>query len=149
MIAKPPHDRRLGYSSVAITGQRINKKWITIGDKAKTDLENILLSSNYYASAPFWWITMIVLEGLKNDFVPEYGRISKKYGDLPIEFEMDVRDLVEAGTDLDRVYYLYMRAGLAALIHVGQKYDLPIINLETELYKIETALNGKPPLKSV
>ena len=149
MIAKPPHDRRLGYSFVSVTQQRINKKWMISSNKAKADLETLLLSSNYYDIAPFWWVTMIALLGLKNDFEPEYGQINKKYGDLPIEFELDVRDLVEAGADANRIYNLYMRAGLSALIHVGTKYDLPVEALKDELFKVETVITGEPPLRVV
>ncbi len=84
---------------------------------------------------------MVVHHQDKNDFTPEYGRISRKFGSLPIDFEIDTRDLADAGKNEERIHHLYKRAALSALIHVGKKYDLPIKTLEEELCQSEIALS--------
>ena len=84
---------------------------------------------------------MIVHETSQNNFEPEYGAIDQKFGSLPIDFEIDTRDLADAGKNEERIYHLYKRAALSALIHVGKKYDLPVETLEEELCQSEIALS--------
>lgn len=138
MIGKPPHDRRFGIVAAALTMQRSRKNWMPNMAKAGKDIEALLLDSKYYDNAPFWWVTFAAREGLIYDVDPEYGRISKKYGDLPLSMEIDVRDLVDA--DDETVYNIYARAALTALIHAGRRYNLPVVALEERLAEIEYSL---------
>lgn len=82
----------------------------------------------------------MIREGLEYDVQPEYGRINKKYGDLPLSIEIDVRDLSVAGDE--GVYLIYSRAALIALIHAGKKYNLPVSGLEYKLEEVESLLES-------
>ena len=53
------------------------------------ELEKVLTASEFFANAPFRWISLIIRYGLKNEFAPVYQRINKTHGDLPISVEVD------------------------------------------------------------
>lgn len=135
MITKPPHDRRFTMSTVALTGQRRKKSWMPMLVRASHDIEQHLLQTGFLEDAPFWWVTMIIREGLKDDPEPEIQRINKKYGDLPLRIEIDVRRIAAAPDE--KVYATYLRAALIALIHAGKRYHRHVSELEDLLSRIE------------
>lgn len=78
-------------------------------------------------------------EGLKNDPVPEIRRINKKYGKLPVAFEIDVHLLYRQ--EDETIHRVYCASALWALVSVGRKYNLPTEALEARLAE----LGGWPP----
>ena len=100
------------------------------------DIEEIIIDSGFLDNAPFKWVGLMYRVGIKNDLVPEYQRINKKYGDIPIAVEIDC-DILKWADDHDvkLLKDLFMMAGLEALIHVGKKYKLPIEKIEAERSK--------------
>ena len=128
MIANPPHNRKLGVSGVALTMQRNPKSTIKLLGDVRDRLESIMIASGYLDKAPFSWVTVVIRFGLKNEVSPHYGKVSKKYGDLPLSIEVDVSDLPsKSDSEITRVYF---QSVLKALIHAGQKHSLPTEALE-------------------
>lgn len=95
------------------------------------DIEKIIIDSNFLENAPFKWVGLMYRVGIKNDLIPEYNRIDKKDGELPIAVEIDFELLKWADDrDVKLLKDLFMMAGLDALIHVGKKYNLPTEKIE-------------------
>lgn len=122
--AKPPHDAKLGFGGVALTTARVPKALFEAFATVRAELEPILVASDYLKDAPFSWVTLVMRYGLKNEENPHYGRISKKYGDLPLSIEDDVHEML--GTFMDELRIVFRRATLRALIHAGKKYRCPV-----------------------
>jgi hypothetical protein len=103
---------------------RVPKTDFEAFDAVRAELEPILVASDYLKDAPFSWITPMIRYGLKNEEKPHYGRISKKYGDLPLSIEVDVNEML--GASMDELRIVFRRATLRALIHAGEKYRRPV-----------------------
>lgn len=134
MTGRPPHDRRFVSGSVALTGTRLSRTIMAMGQRSDDEVEALLLNSKFFDNAPFWWVALMYRKGLKNDPAPEIRRINKKYGELPVAFEIDVRLLYRQ--DDETIYRVYCASALWALIHVGRKYNLPTAALETRLAEL-------------
>jgi hypothetical protein len=106
---------------------RVPKAVFEAFDAVRAELKPILVASNYFKDVPFSWITLVIRFGLKNEDKPHYGRISKKYGDLPLSIEVDVNEML--GVSLDELRIVFRRATLRALIHAGEKYRRPVDTL--------------------
>jgi trehalose-6-phosphate synthase len=117
-----------------MTNQRAGKNEMPMMVKASHDLEQVLISSGLLDDAPFWWIGLMYRKGLKNEPAPEIRGINKKYGELPVAFEIDVRLLYRQ--DDETIYRVYCASALWALIHVGRKYELPTAVLESRLAEL-------------
>ena len=87
------------------------------------ELEKVLAASEFFANAPFRWISLIIRYGLEDKFEPVYQRINKTHGDLPISVEVDTHPLL--GADIETMKAIFRRATIEALLHVAQKYNLP------------------------
>ena len=92
------------------------------------ELEKVLAASEFFANAPFGWISLIIRYGLKNEFEPVYQRINKTHGDLPVSIEVDTHRLI--GADMETMKAVFRQATIEALLHIAQKYDLPTKPLE-------------------
>lgn len=123
MIATPPHDRKLGLVAVALVKERVMRKLIPALNRTREDMEKVVVSSGLLTDARFSWITISIRLGLKDDELPRYGRVSRKYGDLPLTIEIDTHSLLEA--DLEQAYAVFCRAVLRCLRAVSQKFDYP------------------------
>ncbi len=94
-------------------------------------------SSGYLDDAPFEWVTLALRYGLKNEEKPHYQRINKKYGDLPLGIEVDIREVLKADeAGPEELKRLFMIASLKALIDAGKKYNLPVREMEELLEKL-------------
>jgi hypothetical protein len=122
--AKPPHDGKIGLVGVSLTLARVPKTVLQAFAAVEAELEPILEASGYLKDAPFSWVTLAIKFGLKNEEYPHYGRISKKYGDLPLSIEVDVHEMLEAS--MDELTFVFRRATLRALINAGEKYHRPV-----------------------
>jgi hypothetical protein len=85
-----------------------------------------MISSGYLEYAPFLCVLINYFYGLKNDPLPKIGKINKKYGDVLIERELDMRILLKAEwLDPALLKEFFEIATLDCLIHAGKKYKLP------------------------
>ncbi len=102
-------------------------------------IESIIIASNYLEEAPFKWVGLIYRYGLKNMTKPEYQRINKKYGDIPvaIELKMEILEWADAH-NIELLKEIFAIGALDTLIDIGNKYKLPLdaILLEREKYGI-------------
>ena len=135
MIAKPPHNRKLGLNGVALTKQRNNRHDTKALTATRDEIEKAIIDSGYLDGAPFSWVTIAIRYGLKNDDAPSYQAVNKKYGDLPLSIEVDTHELIDAS--LDDLKLIFQRAVLKALVHAGRKFER-----STEL--MEQMLNSLP-----
>lgn len=128
MIAKPPHSRKLGLIGVALTKQRNNRHDIKALTIVRDVMEKVIIDSGYLDGAPFFWVTIAIRYGLKDDDKPSYQPISRKYGDLPLSIEVDTNGII--GASLDGLVLIFKRAVLNALIHAGETFGRPIDQLQ-------------------
>lgn len=135
MIAKPPHNRKLGLNGVALTKQRNNPNDIKALTAIRDEIEKIIIDSDYLGEADFSWVTVAVRYGLKNDNKPNYQVVSKKYGDLPLSIEVDARELIDIS--FEELKLVFKKAVLTALVHAGRKFEQPVEMLEQESKKIK------------
>lgn len=111
-------------------------KWKKIEDfkiiKEAADKADLLVKKEFsFENLPFSSIGLLLRYGLKNKLSPDYQRINKKYGDLPIAIEINTEIL--EWIDMNNPALLkdiYMIAILDALIHVGKKYNLTTEKIE-------------------
>lgn len=139
MIGKPPHNRKLGLSGIALTEQKNNRYDAKALTAVRDAVEKVMIESHYLEKAPFSWVTIAVRYGLKNDDKPSYQSISKKYGDLPLAIEVDTHELI--GASLDDLKFTFGKAVLKALIHAGGKFELPVESLEKMLTSLPESFN--------
>lgn len=128
MIAMPPHNRKLGLIGVALVKARIPKVVHAVLGEVRDEVEAAMLSSGYLQGAPFSWVTCAVQYGLKNDDFPHFGRVSQKFGDLPLSIEVDTHELLEA--DLEQARLVIRAAVVRALLAAAKKFDLPSVGIE-------------------
>ena len=131
MIAKPPHNRKLGLNGVALTKQRNNRHDTKALTEVRDEIEKVIIDSQYLEGAPFSWVTVAVRYGLKVDDKPSYQAVNKKYGDLPLSIEVDTHELIDAS--LEELKLIFKRAVLKALVHAGKKFERPTEPLEQVL----------------
>ena len=139
MIAKPPHNRKLGLVGASLTKARLHKQSGQALDFVRDVIEQTMTESGYLEDAPFSWVTIAIRYGLKNDDKPTYQPISKKYGDLPLAIEIDTHELMEAS--LGDLKSIFGKAVLKALIHAGRKFERPTGSLEKMLSSFPDSLN--------
>jgi hypothetical protein len=107
---------------------RLPKQCNELLAQVRDELERIVLETRYLEGVPFSWVTVVLRFGLHDQTDPEFGRIDKKYGDLPLSIELDISPLQGASTEMHRVAYL--RATAKALVGAGKKYGRPTELLE-------------------
>ena len=135
----PPHDTRFGYICIDLVGIKYQKTWDDALDTLKDELEPLVINSGYLVDAPFSWVSFAIRYGLKYDSAPTYEPISKKYGALPLGFEVDVRNLIDA--PYEDVYAILKRVSLIALMHAGEKYNRPVEIFQQMLAELEQGKN--------
>ncbi|MEH3040398.1 MAG: Imm39 family immunity protein [Sphingomonas paucimobilis] len=124
------HNRKLVLSGVALTKARIPARQnAAAANRVRDQLEQEIVESRFLEHAPFKWIGLIIRYGLRDESEPQYNKINHQNGDLPLSIEIDTNRLLNVSeSDMEKVY---RRAALAVLIHVGEKYHLPIDRLKT------------------
>ena len=135
--AQPPHGRKLGLLGTSLTKARLNKHGAKALSLIRGDLEQVLVGSGFLDDAPFSWVTVSIRYGLKNEDVPHYEKINKRYGDLPLAIEVDTHELINA--TLEELTVKIKVAVLKALIHAGRKYERPTDQLEAEVVKLNAS----------
>lgn len=116
------HNRKLVIGGVALVKERI-KNDVNALAEVRNEVETLLVESNYFASAPFKWIGLIIRYGLKDNFQPQYQKINKYHGDLPIAVEVNTQSLISA--EYETIKQIFRHATIQALISVAEKYGLP------------------------
>lgn len=126
------HKRKLVLSGVALTKARIPaKKNAAVANRVRDELEQELVESGFLEKAPFRWVGLIIRYGLKDEDEPHFDKIDQKHGDLPLAIEIDTHRLLEASED--EMAAVYRKATLTALVHAGEKYQLPVDRLRSLL----------------
>lgn len=138
-LVKPPHNGRFGISGAELVAlrKRDAKRLQSLSQMKRdivTSIEKLLLASGFLHGAPFWWVTIHVRYGLKNDPAPEIEAINKEFGDLPLVLEVDVRDIFEM-TDETFAAFFEMTL-LRALLHAGLRYGRPVAELERRMEQL-------------
>jgi hypothetical protein len=133
MTAKPLHNRKLVLSGIALTKARIRRDDLRALESAGKEIEALVISADFLSDVPFSWVGISILYGLKNSDVPEYHRVSKKYGDLSVNMEIDTHEIMRA--EFETLVKVFKIAVLKALIHIGKKYARPIDAFERELIR--------------
>lgn len=117
------HNRKFVSSTVCLIIGRIRRLHQIIS--FSSELENLIIKSGMLEDAPFRWVGLTYRLGRKNMLKPEYDKIDKKDGELPIavEIKMDILQWADSN-DIELLKDLYMIAGIEALIDVCKKYKL-------------------------
>lgn len=119
------HNRKLVIGSVALVMGKVRNDGEAL-DAVRDELEHILIKSNWFPSAPFTFVSLILRYGMKNDIAPEFQRVSRKYNDLPLAIEVDMQDVLAVHRrDKEKLKDIFGRAGARALIAAADKYNLP------------------------
>ena len=126
------HNRKLVLSAVSLTQARI-RNVIPVAAEVRDELERLVIKSGYLNNAPFTWVGLILRFGLINGEKPEYDKIDKKDGELPLAIEIDTNELL--GADKQKLKQIFTEATLKALIDAGHKYKLQISALENYEHK--------------
>lgn len=121
--AKPPHNRKLGLTGVAMTNARNPKRDVAALSAVRDELEQVLIRSGYLENAPFSWVTISIRFGMKTETEPHFQAINKKYGDLPLAIEIETACMLSANeTELKDQF---KAAALRALIAASHRYNRP------------------------
>jgi hypothetical protein len=118
------HNRKLVLGSVELQKCRRIRYNLEVINEVRDDVEQLVIDSEFTGSAPFEWVGIIFKHGAKNQAEPEYQKINKRYGDLPITLELNAENL--ANSDKHALKNIYLIETLKILIHIGTKYELPI-----------------------
>ena len=120
------HDRKLVLGGAGSVPGRLRFSGAAI-DEVRDEVERLMLDSAFLQGAPFRWIGLIFRYGTETRLVPEYGKIDKKDGELPITIELEMEKLrrIDRPKLHDELKRTFMLATLDALIHVGKRYSLP------------------------
>ena len=128
------HSRKLVLSGVALTKARVPAKAMAAAaNRVRDELEQEVIQSGFLSGAPFQWVGLVIREGLVDEAEPHYEKINAKHGDLPLAIEIDVHRLL--GVSEVEMAAVYRKATLVALVHAGQRYQLPVNRLKTLLSK--------------
>ena len=105
--------------------------------EVRDEIESILIKCSWFDSAPFKWVGLIIRYGLACDAVPSFERINKRYGDLPISIEVNVKDIYQIHNDKKLLSNYFKQITLLSLIAVAERYSLPKAELENELAALQ------------
>lgn len=126
------HNRKLVLSGVALTKARLPPKPnAAAANRVRDELEQEIIESGYLEGAPFRWVGLIIRYGLVDEAEPHYEKINAAHGDLPLAIEIDVHRLL--GVSEDDMAAVYRNATLTALVHAGERYQLPVERLKSLL----------------
>ena len=117
------HQRKIVLGGVSLTKTRINRHSSEAAEQFMNETEKVIIASDFLKEAPFKWISLIFYYGTKNDAIPKYKTINKKYKDLPVSIELDTNILYKS--ELNSLIKIYKNAVLKVLIDIGNKYNLP------------------------
>ena len=126
------HNRKLVLSGVALTKAKIPARQnAAAANRVRDELEQEIVKSGFLEKAPFKWVGLIIRYGLKDEVEPHYDKIDHQHGDLPVAIEIDTHRLLEVSEE--EMAAVYRKTTLTALVHVGEKYQLPVDRLRTLL----------------
>ena len=121
--------RKLNVGMVGLVPGRL-RNCIPIGSRVRDEVE-LLLDSDFFSSAPFDRVGVIIRVGQRTDLTPEYEPIYQ--GELPIAVEVSMGTIRKAKDD--ELARIIRRALLEALLGIAEKYRLPNNRLLTEKQK--------------
>lgn len=87
------------------------------------ELEPLLRQMDFVGTAPFETISLIIRYGCTRCETPEYGKIDRVHGELPIAVELEL-DMLRC-VDRNELKRQFFDITLAALVDVAKVYRLP------------------------
>jgi hypothetical protein len=138
--AKPPHNRKLGLTGVALTKARNRKHDVTALSSVRDELERVIIEDGYLEGAPFSWITISIRFGIKSETEPHFQPINAKYGDLPLAIEVETSKLQSA--DEHELREIFKAAALKALISAAHRHGRPARQLTALLQALPPHLTS-------
>ena len=87
------------------------------------ELEPLLESALFTDTAPFQTISLIIRYGESAAPTPVIGRLDRYNKELQVSVQLSMEDLKKA--DAAAVKAQFMEAAVRALVHAGERYDLP------------------------
>jgi len=138
MRVLPVHDRLLvlGGSATVVGRLRFSGRAI---DEVRNEVERLMIDSAFLRGAPFRWISLIFRYGTETKLEPEYGKIDRQDGELPITVELEMEKLrrIDRPRLHEELKRVFMLATLDALVDVGKRYGLPteaLLERRTDVY---------------
>lgn len=129
------HNRKLVIGGVALVKARLKNDGHAMVQVCD-ELEPVLLNSGWFPTAPFRLVSLIIRYGLKTESEPQFQRISKTHGDLPIAVEVDTHHLLDIHKEPERLKAFLKRVTIDCLLSVARRHDLPTGALEHERQKV-------------
>ncbi|MBX3322119.1 MAG: immunity protein 39 [Phycisphaeraceae bacterium] len=102
----------------------------------RTELERILIQTNYFVDTPFSWIGISIRFGMKTEAKPHFQHIDRKDGELPLAIEIETAQMI--GADLEQLKNLFRSAALRALIAAAERYNCPDARLREMFASLPT-----------
>lgn len=122
-------------NSVGIIKGRV-RNGSRISELVDQKIDSLIKDKKWIEGQKFIYVLMTFLYGTKNNLKVNFGRINKKYGDLSISVELDMKIIEWADQyNLELLSDIFTIAALEALIQVGHKYKIPTDFLESERKK--------------
>lgn len=88
-------------------------------------IEALIINSDFLVDAPFSWVGLTYRYGIANKLKPQYERIDKTDGELPLTIELDSNILKWSDNNYPELFKeIFIIAALDALIDTGNKYKL-------------------------
>ncbi len=141
------HPWKFVFSGVDLVGARMENALKIYGKLQRNYFQDLLVSSNYFEETKFTWVGFIIRYGLKNETKSHFKGINRKYEDLDIAKELDMRVLLTADeNDVDMLQDCFKIAALDSLIEAGIKYKLNPTAIEI-LKKERSKLGNIPDWK--
>lgn len=116
------HNRKLVLGGVSLTKERPNRFAMDVMNEIRDEFEFIIINTDFLKGAPFSWIGLILRYGLVNAVNPEYQKVNKKYGDLPVSIELDTNEML--GVNKIKLKSIMKKATLISLIDIANNYNL-------------------------
>jgi hypothetical protein len=98
-------------------------------------LEPIINEKNLFLKMPFKYISLIIRYGETTNLNPEIQPILKRYGELPVSIEVNIK-LLQDFSKKGEIYDLILFLTLSTLIKVGLSFGFDIVVLTSEINKL-------------
>lgn len=104
--------------------------------RLQSNIGPLLDKIKFFEGMEFNWITIQIEYGLVNDSEPRMERIDKRYLDLPMTMQIDIRTILKMNED--QLYQYFLGVLEICLVHVAMKYGIDDSDLRSGLWKLRT-----------
>jgi hypothetical protein len=130
--------RRLNLGAVSLVKGRVRNDIQTM-TVVRDQIESALGESGWFPLAPFNSVSLIIRYGTKTDLTPIFQGINKRYEELQVAVELDMKELRMAHREPGKLESIVRKAISASLYGVAHKYDLSTHFLEQYLSQYNDA----------